>query len=222
MGPKLLYTITMERKKMRTLEYTLALTISIIIFLLGAMLGSTINDAKLASITTLEQDLRVTSLSTELLIELIDDCEDINNSVYTEEISEIGARLTYMESIIGFKSSEVKNLKSYYSLLLIRHWLINEKLQTVCESAKEDVFFFYSNFIPCADCEDQGNVLTYVHDEENTFNVYSFEFQEENQAVEFIKKKYNIEAHTLPVLVINDTPYYGFQSKETLQELLGN
>jgi len=211
----------MTQKRFRTLEYSLALTISIILFLLGAILGSTINEAKLASIYSLEQDLRVSALSTELLIELISDCKDIDNTVYTEEITEIGSRLTYMEGVYGFKSPEVRNLKSYYSLLLIRHWIINEKLQLICDSAKQDVFFFYSNFIPCADCEDQGRVLTYLNDGEQAFNVYSFEYEETNQAVAFLKQKYAIDPTRLPNIVINGTTYYGFQSKDVISERLG-
>jgi hypothetical protein len=211
---------SMERKKSRKLEYSLALAISLIIFLLGIMLGNAINEAKLSTIDVLGQDLRVAALGAELMIELVNDCADINNTAYTEEIVKVGARLTYMEQILGYDAPEVQNLKSYYSLLLIRHWIINEKLQKTCPDAKEDVFFFYSNFVSCADCEDQGSVLARVHDLQNTFNVYSIEFTEDNQAITFLKNKYNIQEHRLPVVVINDTPYYGFQSKDTLLSIL--
>jgi len=65
-------------------------------------------------------------------------------------------------------------------------------------------------------------VLTNVHKKDPDFNIYSFEYNLKNPALDFIKEKHGIEHSRLPTLVIDGDVHYGFQSKDRLQELLTN
>jgi len=212
----------MHRKQIKSSRYLSALALTIIIFLSGFIISSMINEAKLQNVYDLENDIRVESLGNELVYKLVslDLCSNINLTSYTLELSDLGRRLTYMESIYGYDSPKVQNLKSYYSLLLLRHWIINKDANQKCNYSKSSVMFFYSNYLDCVDCEDQGLVLTYVHTKYPFFNTYSFEFAEDNPALNFLKEKYNLTGNRLPTLIIDDEVYYGFQSRDFLTDKL--
>ena len=220
MGSELLHT--MNRKRPKYTLYVAALALTVAIFLGGYIIGEEINEYKLQHIYDLQSQIRVDSLSNELTSQLISaqECSLINISSYTSEIAEIGSKLTYLESIYGFESIVVQNLKSYYSLLLIRHMLLNEQVQTKCGTGQPALIYFYSNFKNCSDCEDQGLVLSTLHKERPEFVIYSFEYTETNSALNFIKKKYDVSAHQLPAIVYGEKSYYGFQSKSYIDSIL--
>lgn len=212
----------MDRKKIKSSRYVAALALTLVIFLIGFIIGGVLNETKLQQVYDLEHDIRVESLGNELVYELItaDLCENTNLTSYTTEITELGRRLSYMEQVYGHDNAQVHNLKNYYALLLIRHWIINEQIEEKCKTPKPSVLYFYSNFGDCVDCEDQGLVLTNVHRNYPFFTTYSFEFNEDNPALNLLKEKYSIDADRLPTLVIDGKTLYGFQSKEYLIEYM--
>jgi hypothetical protein len=210
-----------SRKKIKSSRYVAALAITLLIFLLGYMASSQINENKVNKLAYFEQDLRIDSLSSELLLQLIqkDLCKSINMTSYNEELSSYGKHITYLESIYSFSSEEVTRLKNYYSLLEIRHWMLANDLNKKCDQNKSLVIYFYTNY-GCADCEDQGLVLTNLHRTHPFFNIYSFEYTLNNSAIDFLKEIYNIPTNRLPALVINDEVYYGFQSRGSLIKVM--
>lgn len=213
----------MNRKKINKYLYISAFFIAATVFLVGYIVGSSLNQIKLQSVYDLEHDIRIDALGNELAFELMksDVCENINLSSHTEKLADIGNKLTYMEQYYGFNSSEVRSMKSYYSLLLVEHLILNENVKEQCGNInKQSVIYFYTNFEGCEDCEDQGKVLTNLHRNNPSFLIYSFEYAEDNEAIKYLKEKYDVERHKLPVIVINETPYYGFQSRDKLSEIL--
>lgn len=211
----------LERKKIKTSRYVAALAITLLIFMMGYLVSSEIENSKRNKLTYLEQDLRVESLSNELLLQLVQEdlCSSINISSYTEELTSYGKKVTYLESLYGYSSEETTSLKNYYSLLALRHWMLSNDVNKKCNRDTPLVLYFYTNY-GCEDCEDQGLVLTNVHKNYPLFNIYSFEYMLNNSAVDYLKLKYNIPPHRLPALVIDDEVYYGFQSKETLIKVM--
>lgn len=208
----------MNRKKIKSSRYMAAFALTLVIFLLGYIIGTMISEAKLQKVYDLENDIRVESLGNELLFQLVsrDLCDAINMTSYTSELTKIGRRLTYMEGLYGYDSPPVSQLKNYYSLLLIRHWLLSEKLRDKCGIEKPLVLYFYTNHGDCPDCKDQGIVLSGVHKEYPFFNIYSFEYYQNNPALNFLKERYKILPNRLPTLVIDKDVYYGFKSKDFL------
>lgn len=211
----------MHRKQIKSSRYFAAFFLTIIIFLVGFIIGEYISEQKLRLIYGLEQDLRIESLGNEMLFELVteDLCENINLTSYTDEVSSIGTKLTYMEGIYGYNAPQVWSLKNYYSLLLIRHWLLAAEAKDVCKIEKPLVMYFYTNK-NCVDCEDQGLVLTNVHRNYPFFYIYSFEVALDNAALNFLREKYDIQENRLPTLVIDEKVFYGFQSKDFLMEYM--
>jgi hypothetical protein len=210
-----------ERKKLRSSRFVAAAAITLLVFLIGYMASAQINKLKLDNLEYLEQDLRIDSLSSELLLTMVqkDLCKSINITSYNEELSTYGKRITYLESLYGFSSDEVTRLKNYYSLLEIRHWILARDLNEKCDANKTLVIYFYTNY-GCEDCEDQGLVLTNIHRKYPFFNIYSFEYNLNNSAVDFLKATYDIPPYRLPALIVDDEVFYGFQSKEKLMEVM--
>jgi hypothetical protein len=211
----------LSRKKIKTSRYVAALAITLLIFMGGYMVSSEIDKLKLNKLSYLEQDLRVESLGSELVLQLIqnDLCGNVNSTAYTEELTTYGKRVTYLESLYGFSSEETARLKNYYSLLEIRHWMISNNINEKCNQNTPLVIYFYTNY-GCEDCEDQGLVLTNVHKNYPLFNIYSFEYMLNNSAIDYLKDKYNISQNRLPALVIDNDVYYGFQSKDLLIKVM--
>lgn len=222
MGTQLLPGETMiERKRIKSSRYLAAFALTVVVFLIGYIVGTEVNDRKLESLQYMEQDIRVESLSNELVFALVqtDLCGSINMTSYTEELAQIGRRLTYMEDVYGYNAPEVIRLKNYYSLLQIRHWMLTTQVKEKCGYDSPAVLYFYTNE-GCEDCEDQGLVLTNTFRNYPFFNTYSFEYNTENAAVEFLKARYNITPGKLPTIVIDGEVHYGFQSKDFLIEEL--
>lgn len=210
-----------SRKKLKTSRYVAAFALTIIVFLVGYIVGGQISEMKLQNLQRLEQEIRVESLSNELVFQLVqkDLCASINMTSYTEELASIGKKLTYMETIYGFDAPEVVQLKNYYSLLQIRHWMLAQEVNNKCGYDKPTILYFYTNE-GCVDCEDQGLVLTNVYRNYPLFNTYSLEYNLENPAIEFLEERYDIKREHLPTLVIDGEVLYGFQSKDFLVERL--
>ncbi len=211
----------MQRKRLNKSRYLAAFFFTVAIFLSGLIVGNHVSDMKLQALYNLQNELRVESLGNELMFQLVEKnlCENINLTSYTEEISKIGQKLTYMESLYGYEDIKVWSLKSYYSLLLVRHLLITEKAKEECNKTTPVVLYFYSNK-NCEDCEDQGLVLTNIHKNYPLFHIYSFEYALNNAAVDFLKEKYEIDPNRLPTIVIDNKIFYGFQSKKFLLEYM--
>lgn len=211
----------LARKRIKTSRYVAAIAVTIVIFLLGYLVSTELNMNKLNKLTNLEQDIRIDSLSSELLLQLVQEdlCASINVTSYTEELSNYGRRVTYLESLYGYDSEETIRLKNYYSLLAIRHYMISDSINKKCNKDTPLVMYFYTNY-GCADCEDQGLVLTNVHRNYPFFNIYSFEYMLNNSATDYIKDRYDITPDRLPALIIDGEVYYGFQSKDTLIKVM--
>jgi len=119
-----------------------------------------------------------------------------------------------MESQLGKDDERVINLKEYYSLLELRHWLFLNKAKRECNMTYDLVIYFYSNEGDCDDCEEQSQVLTYVHKKNPRFNVYSFDINIENPAVDTLKARYALKS--TPTIIINNNVFEGFTGKDEL------
>jgi hypothetical protein len=140
----------------------------------------------------------------------------LNSSEITSELYQIGARLDFMESEMGQDNRQVLGLKEYYHLLEIRHWLFLKKAKEECNRDYNLILYFYSNKGDCPKCQDQGNVLTYLHRKYPRLNIYSFDVNIDNPALKTIKSLYDIKG-TPPILVINDQTYSGFMTSVEIE-----
>ena len=209
-------------RTLQTSKYIAAFALTALIFVIGIWVGSAVSDDKLSQISLLQNEIQIETAGTELQYLLLTEhpCESINASSLTRQLFEIGGKLDYMENKLGKKNEDVLSLKEYYSLLEIKHWLLTKKANERCKQNNPWILYFYSNLGDCADCEQQGYVLSTLHKKFEDLNIYSFDFHIENPAIQAIKEIYGVK--TVPTLVINNKILNGLRDKEAIEkELFG-
>ncbi len=210
-----------DRRQFQTSKYVAAFAMTTLIFIAGMLLGNYVSEKKLSTISDLQQHLAKRTISSELQYLLVAEhpCQSINSSQLTEELFDIATRLDFMESSLGKKNKDVIKLKEYYSLLEIRHWLFLKKARSECSLDYELILYFYSNRGDCGSCEQQGFVLNTLHEKYPYLNIYSFDINIEDPALDAIKEIY--EVNDAPTLVVNNETLHGFIDKAALEGLLG-
>ncbi len=211
-----------DPKRFNGQKYALVLALTIIIFGAGMLLGNTIASNKFTSLENMGQDLRTDIIALELQQDLIaaDPCGGASLMPLSEQLYTLGTRLDFMENRLGKNNAEVIRLKQYYSLLEIRHWLYLSRINEICNQSSVLILYFYSNLGDCPRCEEQGYVLSYLHDKYDSLMIYSLDLNMENVVLETIKKNYDIK--TAPSLVINGDIHEGFNSRNQIEAVITN
>jgi hypothetical protein len=123
-----------------------------------------------------------------------------------------------MENRLGEDDRNVLDLKEYYSLLELRHWLFMQKTRKECNQTSVPILFFYTNEEDCKDCKEQGFILTWVRRNYADVYIYSFDYTIENAALDTVKRLYGIEG--TPAVVIGKETYNRFISKKEIETVL--
>ena len=203
-------------------KYALALLITVLIFIAAMWISGFLQERRLSEIKSIEDNISIDILSVETQFDLLAEvsCDDIDHSVLSREFNSLASRLGYMEARRGSDDEEVIRLKEYYSLLQIKDYLLMKKIGRACGDEPISILYFYSNEGDCADCQREGYVLTYIREHYPGMRVYAFDYHIDLSAVETLIALYGISAETLPAIILDDTVFAGFQSRETIESLL--
>lgn len=209
-----------RRQKINPVKYITVFAITTLIFIVGIIIGNYFAAQKMQQIDYIGQDLKTDTTAMELQYELIAEnpCEDLNATPLADELYEMASKLDYMENRLGENDRDVLDLKEYYSLLELRHWLFIQKTNEECNQSSANILFFYTNEKDCKDCKEQGFILTWIRRNYENVYIYSFDHTIENAALDTVKRLYDIEG--TPSVVINKHTYNKFMSKKELQNIL--
>ncbi len=198
-------------------KYVAAFAITTLIFIVGIIVGNYISSQKLSTIDALQRDLTQKTISSELQYLLMSEhpCESVDASELTQELFDIGSKLDFMENQLGKTNADVISLKAYYSLLEIRHWLFLKKAKKECGVDADLIVYFYSNEGDCPECQQQGYVLSTIHRNYPSVNIYSFDINIDDPAVVTLRRIHGI--YDAPTLVINDEV---LQGSRTMHEVV--
>lgn len=210
----------MDRKRISKTRYLAIFATTTLIFIIGMYLGHKITSMKVTTLTNIEQDIKTKTTDMELQFLLLSEepCLISDFTGLSDELYQIGKRLSYMETHLGVKNEDVVRLKEYYTLLEIRHWLFFKKLNENCNKNLTLVLYFYSSNTDCPECEQQGYILTYLRKDNPSLKVYSLDINLGNFALDTVKKRYDVK--TAPTLVINGKVHEGFISKDELEAIV--
>jgi len=181
---------------------------------------SYLNNARIAELTAIEDQLSIDTLSLDTQFSLLEaaPCESATSStILSSELSDLGDRLAYAEGQLGKNNEQVVRLKKQYSLLEIRDYLITKRLAAACGTKPVTVLYFYSNAGDCADCDKAGYALSYLHTTYPALRVYSFDYTLNLGALKTLIAVTKVQ-NTLPAFVINDKHFYGFTSLADLEK----
>lgn len=204
-------------------KYIFTFVLTATIFATAFFASSFFSDKRVENVKEIQDNISIDILSSETQFDLLKEvsCSNVNESMLSPQLSEIGDKLSKTESDRGADDADVLYLKKYYTLLEVKDYLLSKQFVAKCGAAKKPVsiIYFYSNKGDCQDCQREGYVLTRLKEKYPDLRVYSFDYNLDLSVVDSMKRIYKITSG-LPALVIEDKTYIGFKSVEELEELL--
>ena len=196
-------------------KYVVTLAITIVILGTAIAISIIIDNARVNNIKSLQDNISLNILSSETQYNLLKDanCSDLFNSDLTTQLSDMGDRLSYMESTGHGGEADVINLKQYYYLLEIKDFMLINSA-TKCPIRPTTVLYFYKP--NCGDCDKQGDVLTYLRQHyPDNIRVYSFDYSLNTPAVQTLTEL-NKVTNVMPTIVVDGKTYEGFQTVDDI------
>jgi len=200
-------------------KYLWTLLITIAIFTTAFILSNYFNDKKINNLKDIADKISTDIMSSETQYDLLAEssCKDISSNILSQELNALAQKLTYSEQNLNNNSSDLLRLKTYYTLLQIKDYLLMKKISVKCGTKPVFILYFYSG--DCSECEQQGYVLTYLREQYPDLRIYSFDYNLDNPALRTLISLYKIK-DTVPAMVINDKVYNGFVDKDKLTGFL--
>jgi hypothetical protein len=200
----------------------LAFVIAAAIFATGFWVSDSVNKFRIDEVQNIEQQIAIDTLSLETQFDLLSrlSCQNVNES--TELATELGTladRLNYTEGQLGSENPQVIQLKSEYSLLEIKDYLLMQQIAEKCGLKPVFVLYFYSNKGDCEQCSSAGNVLTYLRQTYPTLRVYSFDYNLDIGALQTLIGTYKVK-NTLPAFIVNGKTTYGVSDLASIEKIL--
>lgn len=173
---------------------------------------SYLNSARIAELTAIEDQLSIDIISLDTQFQLLAaaPCDSTASSTtLTNELADLGGRLSYAENQLGADNAQVVRLKEQYSLLEIRDFLITKRIALACRTKPVIVLYFYSNAGDCDSCNKAGYALSYLHDTYPDIRVYSFDYNLDLGALQTLIAVEKVKG-PLPAFVVNGKHTNGF------------
>ena len=168
---------------------------------------------RVAQLNELQTQLATDTLSIETQFALLEEapCAELSeNNTLSQEMTNLGDRLSFAESQLGTNNQQVIELKKQYTLLEIRDYLLTKRLTETCDVDPTVVLYFYSNEQgACENCDRASYALSYLHQTNPKLRVYSFDYNLELGALKTLIGVEKVEP-TFPAFVIDGKRVYGF------------
>jgi len=209
-----------KREKTDWLKYFYAFLITAVIFGTAIYISNYFSNQKITQLKSMEDKISLDILSSETQFSLLAEssCKNISDNTLSREVGQLGDKLLYMEQKVGSNDLDFQNLKTYYSLLEIKDYLLMKKISQQCNDKTAFILYFYSNQ-SCDNCQDQGFVLTKIHELYPQIRIYSFDYDYNIPTIETLKSIYNIK-NQLPALYINGKVTYGLKTLDQIKKLI--
>jgi hypothetical protein len=202
-----------------------AFLISTGIFIIGFFIGGAIERSLTADIeaktTAVENSIQEIELESLYLLSISNkSCVFLNDIVRktNNNLDDLAGQLAnYDEDNIIFTNRDLVNLKSKYTNLLLKSWLIQENLEGKCGKNSVSILYFYDR--DCNDCQVQGNILTSLkHDFQEGVMVFPLDHSLGLSSVDLLESSYNVTK--FPSIVVNDVRYEGIINFESLKSYI--
>jgi len=206
-------------KNIDTKKYLIVFLITVCLFITASYISNFFGNRKIKELQMIQDKIAVDILSSETQFSLLSElsCKNIDDSVLSGEMAELGQKLEWGEQNLG-ATEEVSYLKKYYSLLQIKDYLLMKRISARCGVKSAFILYFYTTAENCSECTRQSMVLSTLHNKYPELRVYSFDYSTDLSAVEAMLQIYKIQDTKLPALVVNDEVLTGFQSIDDLEK----
>jgi hypothetical protein len=204
-------------------KYIFVFLVTALLFAILFLFSDFLYGKRVAQIKNTEESISQHILATEieyaLLADQACDTEDTGGGTLVLELNALAKRLAYMEDQRGANDVEVISLKKYYSLLEVKDYLLLRERTRLCGEQPPSILYFYSNAGECTECKKMGYVLTSMREDYDKLHVYAFDYHLDLSVIATLKSIYKLDGQ-LPVLIIDRKPYYGFKTREEIEQLI--
>ncbi len=213
-------------RKFSTNIHLTTLVITILVFAVGVFIGVQIASQTTSQLQQQISQMENTNYNLQLLT-LINSssynqtvlCTTLENEVsnFQQQTFQMGSNLQFLESKYGSNDPSVVSLKTDYSTLEARDYLLLQKINQECQNPYFTIAYFYSNN-NCPSCEQQGNYLTSFRQSHSNVMVYSFDMDLKNQSpeIELLSSLYNV--NSTPTIVSPNQILTGLQTAQQLDQ----
>ena len=210
-----------KREKTDWLKYIYTFFITALIFATAIWISNYFSDQKTTQLKAIGDKISLDILSLETQFSLLAEssCKNISDNTLSAEVSQLGDKLSYMEGKVGDDDADFQSLKTEYSLLEIKDYLLMKQISAKCQDKPVFILYFYSNSGSCADCQDEGDVLTKLHETYPQIRIYSFDYDFNIPAIETLKSIYGVE-NKIPALFISGKVQYGFKTFDEIKKII--
>lgn len=207
--------------------YIKAFLITVVVFLLGLFVGLNIErfvlsdlEKKSASVESSIRDIELELLYFQGLNET-DSCTFLKEVVRSTN-NQLDVMADQLSSYVGndilFTAGQVADVKATYTSLLIKGWILQERIKKECSSGGVSVLYFYSTN-SCDDCVLQGDVLMLLKDTfKDKLMVFPLDVAVDSNMVGILMSKYGVKSE--PSIVINGRLYSGIMQKDRLKSII--
>ncbi len=208
------------KRKIHVQLYIFALIITLSIFTGAIFFSNYLNQKRTDELKSAEDKIALDILAFETQFDLLKEssCATFNKSPLREELSSLNSKLIFMEQQVGVDNPEVFKLKRYYSVLEIKDYLLNKKMDAQCKTNSILILYFYSNN-NCSECTIQDYILRAIRDKYPHINIYSFDYDLDLPAIQTLISLHNIPENP-PIIDINGKAYAPFNSLDDIEAVL--
>ncbi|HEY4488955.1 MAG TPA: hypothetical protein VJA87_00515 [Candidatus Paceibacterota bacterium] len=168
---------------------------------------------RVAQLNDLQTRLATDTLSIETQFALLEEtsCENLSESnTLSQEMTNLGERLSFAENQLGTDNEQVIQLRKQYTLIQIRDYILTKRLAEACDLEPTVALYFYSNESgACEDCDRASYALSYLHEQSPALRVYSFDYNLDLGALKTLIAVEKVRPE-FPAFVIDGTQVYGF------------
>jgi len=208
---------------MKNKRHLKSLFLTAVIFLIGLLLISFVNQYKFSLIETkikTSGDLITTAMFELSLLDLIESNLSCTHMLETSKkaLNELEILSSMLNSYEFQKTQKYIYKEEEYITDLIKNWILHEKLKKTCNLNYTTVLFFYNK--TCDECSWQGFYLGYFKEKnKDNLMIFAVPTDRNTKIVEFLFLEYNISS--VPSVIINrDKSIEGYLDKEEQRTLL--
>jgi hypothetical protein len=204
-------------------HYTIAFLLTTLLFIVGILVGWQITNMNTQNVQQqLQMDI-VQTQSFELELSLLDRAETKDICKYIEtrmpEIMKSKVELGRRFDTGDIPDDQAETLQAQFATSLVRFYLFSQLQEEKCHINKPTVLFFFDK---SEASREQGLVLDNIVYQMSNENITVFSFgknlAEKQPIIELLYKLNNIT--TEPALIINNTKYEGFQTREQITAII--
>ncbi|MBI3412930.1 MAG: hypothetical protein HY051_02505 [Candidatus Aenigmarchaeota archaeon] len=208
-------------RKLRTGRYVAAFVITLLIFVLGFILGAATSEKKILEIEQLSRQQEADFGSLQFQFSYLESVPQEGSCVVLSRTLESNLKTLgpSLKKIEGYEATgDVTNanyiiLKRKYTIANLRYWLLAEKSKKLCGTDEASILYFFER--DCEKCKDQGYILEQLKRRlGDSLLIFPIDASIEEPVTDILRAQYKI--YGFPSLVIEGTTYSSYMSMQQI------